>query len=149
MTQPAPQMAPAAARNPTAMILGVVAALLMIVGALFFDWLSGVPTKGLDNGAAIFVSTDVEGDPSFFTSAGLVVLIIAAITLIGAMTARNGWVVLGGGLAVLGFVLIMISFYRFEGTDLGIGDTGLGLWMVLAGGVVAIASGLMGRRDTA
>jgi hypothetical protein len=147
MTQPAPQTAPVAGNN-TPMMLGVLAGALMVVGAMFFDWLSGFDSKGADNGVAIFWSTDVEGEPMFFASAGFVVLLMAAITLIGAAMRRYGWVLYGGILAVLGFVLIMISFYRLEGANLGIGDAGLGLWMILAGGILAIAAGVMGRRPT-
>ncbi len=145
-TQPAPQTAPAANTNSTAMILGVLAGVLMVAGAMFFDWLSGVDSKGTDSGVSIFWSTDPAGEPMFFASAGFVVLIMAAITLIGAAMKRYGWVLYGGVLGVLGYVLVMISFYRFEGTDLGIGDAGLGLWMILGGGVLAIVSGVMGRR---
>ncbi|MGH2692236.1 MAG: hypothetical protein ACRDHM_07000 [Actinomycetota bacterium] len=148
MTTPAPPAAPAATRNPATMLLGLVAAALMIVGGVLLDWLSGVPTKGLDNGIAIYWSTDVEGEASFFASAGFVILVIGAITLIGAAMARGGWVLLGGALAVLAFVLVTINIYRFEGADLGIGDLGLGLWAILVGGVVAIAAGVMGRRST-
>jgi hypothetical protein len=75
-----------------------------------------------------------------------VVLIIGVITLIGAAMGRGGWLTYGGVLAVLAFVLTIISFYRLEAADLGIGDAGLGLWAILVGGVLAIVAGLMGRR---
>ena len=146
MTQPAPQTTTAEAPNSVPMILGILGGALMVVGALFFDWLSGFDSKGTDNGVAIFWSTEVEGEPMFFASAGFVVLIVAAITLVAAAMRRYGWVLYGGILAVIAFVLVMVSFFRFEGTPLGIGDAGLGLWMVLAGGIVAIFAGTMGRR---
>ncbi len=148
MTEPAPQTAPAADTNTVPMMLGILAGVLMLLGAMFFDWLSGVPSKGTDSGVAIFWSTDVQGEPSFFASAGFVVLIIAAITLIAAAMRRSGWVLYGGILAVLAFVLVMVSFYRFEGAPLGIGDAGSGLWMILAGGIIAIVAVMMGRRAT-
>lgn len=148
MTEPAPQTAPAVAtRNPATMLLGLIGAALIIVGAVFLDWLVGIASKGLDAGVSIFWSTDPSADPSFFASAGFVVLVIGVLTLIGAALARGGWVVYGGVLAVLAFVLVLISFYRLEGADLGIGDAGLGLWAILAGGVLAIVAGMMGRRS--
>jgi hypothetical protein len=128
------------------MLLGLIAGILMIVGAMFLDWLSALASKGTDAGIAIFWSTNPAGEPSFFASAGFVVLIIAAITLLGAALGRGGWVVLGGVLAVLAFVLVIVSFYRLEGADLGIGDAGLGLWGILVGGVLAIIAGSMSRR---
>ena len=149
MTQPAPTAPATTTSNPAAMILGLIGGVLLVLGGLLFDWLSGVPTKGVDNGIAIFWSTDVEGDVSFFTSAGLVILIIAAVTLIGAALNRAAWVLLGGILALVAFLLVTINVYRFEGADLGIGDYGLGLWAILVGGVVALAAGIMGRRATA
>ncbi len=146
MTQPAPQTAPAGSTNAVPMMLGILGGVLMVVGAMFFDCLSGFDSKGTDSGASIFWSTDPAAEPMFFASAGFIVLLMAAITLIAAAMGRWGWVLYGGILAVLGFVLVMISFYRVEGANLGIGDAGLGLWMILAGGILAIAAGVMGRR---
>lgn len=150
MTQPVPETAPAVpTSNSVTMIGGVLGAILMVVGAVFLDWLSGgIPSKGLDAGVAIFWSTEPSADPSFFASAGFVVLILAVITLAGALLGRGAWVVLGGVLAVLAVVLTVISYFRFEGADLGIGDMGLALWAILVGGVVAIVAGAMGRRST-
>lgn len=149
MTMPAPDAAPAATRNPTAMILGVVGAVLVVAGALL-DWISDVPdTAGLDAPVAVFWSTDLSADASFFTSAGFVLIVIAAITLIGAGASRGGVVLLGGVLGVLAFALVVITLLRVEEVELGIGDFALGLWAILVGGVVTIAAGLMGRRATA
>jgi len=146
MTEPAPMAPAGATRNPVTMILGLVGGALIIIGALFLDWLSGVASKGTEAGVSIFWSTDPAADPSFFASAGFVVLIIGAITLIAAAMGRGGWLIYGGVLAVLAYVLVLISFYRLEGADLGIGDAGMGLWAILVGGVLAIVAGAMGRR---
>jgi len=148
MTEPAPQTAPAASGSSTPMGLGILAGALMVAGAMFLDWLSGVDSKGSDSGVDIFWSTDPAAEPMFFASAGFIVLLMAAITLIGAGMRRYGWVLYGGILAVVGFVLVIITFYRVEDAGLGIGDAGLGLWAILLGGIVAIAAGMMGRRPT-
>ncbi|MGH2711891.1 MAG: hypothetical protein ACRDH9_11895 [Actinomycetota bacterium] len=150
MTEPAtaPPAPTAVTRNPFAMLVGLIAGALMIVGAMFLDWLSGFGSKGIDAGADIFWSTEPASDPSFFASAGFVVLIVALITLAGAALARSGWMVLGGVLGILAFVLTIVSFYRVEGADLGIGDAGLGLWAILVGGVLALVAGIAGRRTT-
>ena len=145
MTEPAPMAPAGATRNPVTMILGLLGGALIVIGALFLDWLSGVASKGTEAGISIFWSTDPAADPSFFASAGFVVLIIGAITLIAAAMGRGGWLVYGGVLGVLAYVLVLISFYRLEGADLGIGDAGMGLWAILAGGVLAIVAGAMGR----
>jgi hypothetical protein len=131
------------------MMLGILGGVLMVVGALFFDWLSAIESKGTDASISIFWSTNMDGEASFLASAGFVVLIVAAITLIAAAMRRWGWVLYGGILAVLAFVLVIITFYRLGGSpSLGIGDAGLGLWMILAGGILAIFAGAMGRRPT-
>jgi hypothetical protein len=150
MTQPAPQpAAPAADRTMVPMILGILASVLMLLGAMFFDWLSGFESKGTEASISIFWSTDTAGEASFFSSAGFVMLVIAAITLIAAALRRWGWVMYGAILAVLAFALVIVTFYRLEGDPgLGIGDAGLGLWMILAGGILAIVAGVMGRRPT-
>jgi hypothetical protein len=138
-------MAPAATRNPTAMILGLLGGVLMVVGALFLDWLSGISSKGTEAGISIFWSTDPASDPSFFASAGFVVLIIGLITLVAAAIGRSGWLIYGGVLAVLAYVLVLISIYRLD-AGLGVGDVGIGLWATLIGGVLALLAGVMGRR---
>lgn len=146
---PAPMAAPALTRNPMAMILGLVGAALIIAGT-FLDWLKQVPSPGTDADISIFwdfESTTV--DPSFFASAGFVTVVIGAIVLLGAVLHRAGIVLIGGILAVLAWVLVNISFYRVEVIDLGIGDNDIGLWAILAGGVVAIVAGLVDRRASA
>lgn len=148
MTEPAPQTAPAASSSQTPMILGVLAGALMVAGAMFLEWLSGADIKGTDTGVAVFWSTDPAAEPMFFASAGFIVLLMAAITLVGAGMRRYGWVLYGGILAVVGFVLFIITLYRVEDAGLGIGDAGLGLWAILLGGILAIAAGVMGRRPT-
>lgn len=148
MPQPVPQSPMAAPRNPISMIIGIIGGVLIVVGALLLDWLSGIASKGVDSGVEIFWSTDPAGDPSFFASAGFAVLVVGVITLIGAAFARGGWLVFGGLLAVAAFVLTIMTFYRVEVADLGVGDAGLGLWTILIGGVLAIAAGAVARRDT-
>jgi hypothetical protein len=140
---PAPQATPSAAtRNPATMLLGLIAGAVLIVGALFLDWVSGAPSKGTEAGVNIFWSASPTPEPNFFASAAFVILLIGLITLVGAALGRGGWIVLGGILAVIAYVLAVISFFR---ADLGLGDVGLGLWAVLVGGVLALVAGMMSR----
>lgn len=152
MTQPMPQPVytegSSAPRNPITMLLGIVAGVLVVVGALLFDWLSGTPSKASDFGIEIFWSTNSVSDPSFFASAGFAVLVVGVLALIGAAFARGGLLIFTGLLATAAFVLTIVTFYRVEVADLGIGDAGLGLWMILAGGVLAIAAGAVADSNT-
>lgn len=149
MTEPAapvPPAVPSATRNPTAMILGVVGAALIVVGA-FVDWVSNIPdTAGLDAPIAVFWSTDLTGEATFINSGGFVLIVIALITLIGAVASRGGVLMLGGVLGVIAYALLLITLLRFPGVEVGIGDIGLGLWAVLLGGILAIVGGAMSRR---
>ena len=150
MTQPAPQTASVAERSMVPMMLGVLAGVLMILGAVFFDWLSAFESKGTEASISIFWSPDTTGNASFFLSAGFVVLVFAALTMIAAALRRWGWVLYGGIVAVLAFVLVIVTFYRLGGDPgVGIGDAGLGLWMILAGGILGIVAAVRGRRPAA
>lgn len=146
MTQPGYPTAPVATGNPITMVFGLIAGSVIIGGGLFLDWLSGTPSKPEAFGFEIFWSSTSTSEPSFFASAAFVILLIGAITLLGAALAAGGLVVFGGLLAVLAFVLVVISFYRVEVADLGIGDAGLGLWSILVGGALAMVAGSMSRR---
>lgn len=146
MIHPPTHTSPVATGNPITMVVGLVAGAVIIGGGMFLDWLSGSPSKAADSGFEIFWSPTPAGEPSFFASAAFVILIIGAITLLGAALARGGMVVFGGLLAVLAFVLVIISFYRVQLADLGIGDAGPGLWALLVGGLLAIVAGSMARR---
>jgi hypothetical protein len=150
MTQPAPQTAPAATRNPTAMILGVVGALLVILGGFLFNWLSSgaIGFKGTDAPISLlWSSSDSAVEVSFASSAGLIVIAIGVIALIGALIARTGLLVIGGVLGVLAYALVAINLIRIDALDIGIGDFGLGLWAILIGGILPIVAGLMSRRN--
>ena len=146
MTQPVYEQTPVATGNPITMIVGLIAGAVIIGGGMFLDWLSGTSSKAADSGFEIFWSVTPASEPSFFASAAFVILIVGAITLLGAALARGGLVVFGGLLAVLAFVLVIISFYRVQIADLGIGDAGPGLWALLVGGLLAIVAGSMARR---
>lgn len=150
MAQP-PQMASPATRNPISMILGVLAAAVIVLGALVLSWLTGGTGsfKGTDGPISMFWSTDLAVEVSFLSSAGLIILGIGVIVLIGGLINRNGLLVVGGLLAVIAFALIVITLLRLEVVDIGVGDFGIGLWAILVGGVLAIAAGIMGRQASA
>jgi hypothetical protein len=146
MIQPQSQTPPVATGNPITMVVGLIAGAVIIGGGMFLDWLSGSPSKPADSGFEIFWSPTPTSDPSFFASAAFVILVIGAITLLGSALARGGLVVFGGLLAVLAFVLVIISFYRVQVASLGLGDAGAGLWALLVGGALAVVAGSMARR---
>lgn len=117
----------------------------LIVGA-FLKWFDsqGVSADGVDFEIEIFWSSDVEGQASFFESAGFVAVIIGLLSLLG-MALRNGLITrIAGALGVVAFVLFTITIYRVPDQSFGISDLGLGIWLVLAGAVVTLVAGFVG-----
>lgn len=151
-TPPAPTATAAVDVGPTAgglsirILLTLLGAGAMIVGALL-DWVADVPeTTGTLAPIKVFWSVDPGGDASFFTSAGAIVILLGLLALVG-LAFRTGWLTrLAGALGIVAFVLFLITLYRIEFADLGIGDIGLGLWVILVGGIVALIGGFLGSR---
>lgn len=151
-TPPAPTTPAAVDVGPTAgglsirILLTLLGAAGMIVGA-FLDWIANVPeTEGTLAPFEVFWSVTTTRDAGFLTSAGAAVILLGLVALIG-LVPRTGWITrLAGALGIVAFVLFLISLYRVEAADLGIGDIGLGLWVILVGGVVALIGGFLGSR---
>jgi hypothetical protein len=140
----------------TRLALSILGAAGMIIGA-FLPWLRfdegqvppGVGLTGLDVSNSIFYSTDDPFGASFIGSAGLAAIILGVLALLG-MALRTGWLTsLAGVLGIIAFVLVLITLYRVPDADFSVSNVGLGLWVVLAGGVLALLGGFFGARPTA
>lgn len=117
-------------------LLTVAAAVLLLVGS-FFEWAGG--TDGSEVAVQAFWSTDA-GTAGFFSSAGLVTAICGAVIILG-LAFRGGWLTrFAGAVALVAFTLIVIQMGR-EGTLDTLQDVGMGLWFVLAGGILALIGG--------
>jgi hypothetical protein len=132
------------------MVLTVLGAAGMIVGA-FLAWFPAdqAPpgaTDGTSMNWSIFYSTDDPFGAGFFTSAGFVTIILGILALLG-MAFRTGWLTrLAGALGIVAIVLYAISLYRVEGANFGVGEIGIGAWLVLIGGILALIGGFLGTR---
>ena len=150
---------PSAGGLSARIILTILGAGLMIAGA-FLSWFNfGEIPAGADvpGGAgtelswSLFYSTvnpfAQPGDPqAFFTSAGFVVIVFGLLALLGLATS-TGWLTrLAGALGIVAIVAYAITLYRVTDDDLGIGEIGIGAWMVLAGGLVVLIAGFLGSR---
>jgi hypothetical protein len=128
------------------LLLTLAGAAAMIVGS-FLAWLGA---EGFEDAAGseiewnVFLTSPRNVElVGFFSSAGLVVIVVALIALLG-LALRRGWLtVLAGVLGIAAFVLVLIALYRAEG---GIGNVRIGLWLVLAGGLAALIGGLFASR---
>jgi hypothetical protein len=129
-------------------VLTLVGAAGLIIGA-FLNWLVHFGSShGTDVGVNIFWSTHPDSNPTFLASAGFVTIVIGLIALIGLAPRTGGLTRLAGALGVVAFVLFVITLYRLKQPNLDIGDVGVGMWLILAGGVVALIGGFFGSRTT-
>ena len=126
------------------MLLTVLGAAGMIVGA-FLKWLSQADQLGTDIEVQVLWSFNVEGQAGFVSSVGFVTIILGLLALLG-MAFRTGWLTrIAGALGIVVFVLYAITLYRVPG-DAGFGEIGIGAWLVLIGGILALIGGFLGTR---
>jgi hypothetical protein len=135
------------------MLLTLLGAAGMILGA-FLNWFRfgeqevppGVGLTGVDISNSVFYSTDDPFGASLVSSAGLVVIVLGVLALLG-LVFRTGWLTtLAGVLGIVAFALVVITLYRVEEGGFGIGNVGLGLWITLAGAVLAVIGAFFGSR---
>jgi hypothetical protein len=117
-------------------LLTVGAAVLLLLGS-FLEWAGG--TDGSQLAVQNLWMTDA-GTAGFFSSAGLVTAICGAVIILG-LAFKGGWLTrFAGAVALVAFTLVVIQMGR-EGSLDTLEDVGIGLWLVLAGGVLALIGG--------
>jgi hypothetical protein len=124
-------------------LLTLLGAAGLIIGA-FLSWAFG--DAGVNVGPEAFYTTDVPTNASIVTSAGGIVILLGILALLG-LAPRTGWLTtLAGVLGIVAFALVLITLYRL---DSSVSDVQIGLWVVLAGGIVAVIAGFFGARPRA
>ena len=130
-------------------LLTLLGAGAMIVGA-FQDWLAGEPGSVLE-WAVLYAPRDPTGQATLATSAGGIFVLLALLALVG-LAFPTGWLTrVAALLALAGWVMIVITLFRFElpplgGTATGIGAVQIGLWVILAGSLIALIGAFFGTR---
>lgn len=120
-------------------LLTLLGAAALIVGA-FLKWVGDA--VGTSVTAQSFVDPGFTRS-NFVSSAGLVMIVLGVVALLGLLL-RTGWLTaLAGGLAVVAFALFVVNIYRSEAN---IGDLGIGLWVCLAGGIAALLAGFVRKQ---
>jgi hypothetical protein len=118
-------------------------ALLMVLGA-FADWYPGVPGTDLtyENYVETVFSADAPSPPgnvdSIFVSVGLVPLVLAVFVLLGLASRRGLLTRLAAGVALLFAVA-----FAFTVGNQGV-DAAAGVYLVIAGSVIALIGGICG-----
>jgi hypothetical protein len=147
------RVGPSGGGMATRIILTLLGAAGLIAGA-FLPWFRfsaqeappGIGLAGVDVSNSVFYSTDDPFGASIVSSAGLIVIALGVLALLG-LVFRTGWLTtLAGVLGIVAFALVVITLYRVEEAGFDIGNVGLGLWLVLAGGILSVIAGFFGAR---
>ncbi len=114
-------------------ILTLFGAGLLIVGAML-DWVNAI------------AGTSMSWE-AFYRTTLSIVIGIAILGLIGLAT-RGGWLIrLAGALGIVAFVLFLIQAIRADVVNT-VDDLQVGMWLILAGGVVSVIGGFLGGLKT-
>jgi hypothetical protein len=148
------EVGPSGSGMAARVIFALLGAAGLIVGA-FLPWFSfdageappGIGLDGVEVSNSVFYSTDDPFGASFIESAGLIAIVLGVLALLG-LVFRTGWLTtLAGVLGIVAVALVVITLYRVEGQDFDIFNTGGGLQLVLAGGVLCVIGGFFGARS--
>ena len=137
-------VAPAPGGVAARIVLTILGAAGMIIGA-FLAWTAGDRAiRGVDFEFNVLYSTEVGGEAGLVTSAGFILIVLGLIALLG-LAFRVGWLTsVAGALGLLAIVLFAISVYREGGS---VGDLGIGAWICAIGSLVTLVAGWFGARD--
>jgi hypothetical protein len=141
--QPAPAVAPTASFSAAGMAARIALTMLgaagLIMGA-FMNWFSGTRGVRLDDRALYQTTFTTTGQ--FWRTVGLAMIALGLLAMVG-LAPRSGWLTrLAGALGVVGFALFVIELYRAPTAVL----PGVGAWVCLGGGIVALIGGFLGTR---
>jgi hypothetical protein len=142
--------------SPVGVVVRVVLTLIgaagLILGA-FVRWLGPITLNGralaartgTKISARAFFQPAFHRSPVFWKTAGFAMIIAGLIVIVG-LAPRSGWLTrLGAALGIVGFVLLAISMMRAANLSFP-KDVGTGLWVCLAGAVVALIGAFFGTR---
>src|SRR5438445_6821512 len=121
-------------------LLTLAGAAGLIIGA-FLNWLGDV--KGYKWSWRLLWANNPAQDVSFWKSAGAVMIVLGIVAIIGLALRTGILTSLAGTLGIVAFVLFAVNVYRRS--PLTVGDFKVGIWVCLAGGVVALVGGFFGN----
>jgi hypothetical protein len=114
-------------------LFALVGAGLIILGGVK-EWVKGIP--GTELSAQMLTKHAVRHADTLITSIGFLAIVLGLAAILGLAT--GGWLTrLAGALGIVMFVLLVVQLYAGGPALL----PGLGPWLVLVGGIVAVAGG--------
>ena len=141
----APAARPAMAGFAVRVLLTLLGAAGLVVGGLL-EWLNsfGMKFEGTDlSYRVLWASRDVLTN-DWWKSAGAIMMAIGAVAVLGLLPRSGILTRFAGVLGVIGFALFAQNVYRHS--DLEVSDFRIGIWLCLAGGLVALIGGFFGTR---
>ncbi len=126
-------------------VLTLLGAAGLIVGGLI-EWLrTGGGQVGTKIDVRFLWSTTAGTTTNFVRTVGFVAIVLGLLAILG-LAMRSGWLSrIAGALGIVEFVLFAITVSRTDSLSFP-GSIGVGAWLALAGGVVALAGGFLGSR---
>ncbi|MBS2966737.1 sugar:proton symporter [Actinocrinis puniceicyclus] len=119
-------------------LLLTLAGCAALIVAAFMDWTRGVTGVDLSNHALVKMEFFAQGD--IVKSVGGIAILFGLVALVGVVD-RTGWLTrLAGALGIVLFVLLAIEVYRSAQHSMQ-----AGAWLALAGSVVLVLAGFLGR----
>lgn len=114
-------------------LFALVGAGLIILGGVK-EWVKGIP--GTELSAQMLTKHTVRHADTLITSIGFLAIVLGLAAILGLAT--GGWLTrLAGALGIVMFVLLVVQLYAGGPALL----PGIGPWLVLVGGIVAVAGG--------
>lgn len=115
----------------------------LIVSA-FLEWIRPDAIQGANLSYRAFFDPAFGTDAPFFRSAGFMMVILGLVAILG-LVGRAGWLTrLAGAGGIIGFALFAITLHR-AGAELP-RSLGIGTWVLLGGGLIAMFGGFFARR---
>ena len=137
-----PVARPSAVGLAIRVLLTLVGAAGLVIGA-FLNWISDV--VGTEIKIDAFWRTQFSQESNIVMTVGFVMIVLGLLAIIG-LAPRTGWLTrLAGAAGVVAFVLFLIEVYRaVDNSD--VRDLQEGIWICLAGAVLALIGGFFGSR---
>jgi hypothetical protein len=144
VTQYAPVETRSGAGVAGRILLTLLGAAGLVVGALLEWWNGIVGTEFTVE--ALYENTFTTAD-RFLTSVGFVSIALGLLAVLGLAGSNGVLTRLAGALGVVMFILLAIQGYRVSSNSVEteLDQIGVGTWVALAGSLVALVGGFLGR----
>lgn len=124
-------------------VMTIVGAALLILSP-WLDWIGS--RAGTKTTIEAYWRSTLGPADRFFESAGIVMIVLGALGLIG-LAFKSGWLTrIVGILGIVALILFAIAMGRTN-ADIP-GDVGPGLWVALAGSILLLVAGFVAPDDT-